>query len=74
MAAVSESWLRRAAAKKGLRIHKARGQMHSNNEGGWMIVDAYTNTLVAGERYDLTDEDVADHLDIKLPIPPLPVA
>jgi len=48
---------RRAADKAGLILRRARGQTHCNNEGGFMLVDEH-NRIVAGQKYELTAEDV----------------
>jgi hypothetical protein len=55
----SESRLRRLADKAGLRALKSRVRehFHSNNEGGWMLVDNYFNTVKAGVNFDLSTEE-----------------
>lgn len=55
---MSESQLRRRAAKAGYRLTKSRAAISLDNYGRWMLVDAAQNFVVAGERFDLTDEDV----------------
>ncbi len=58
-----ERKLRRIARKHDFFIRKSRVQNPSpNNEGGYMIVDLYRNYAVAGERYDLDLDDVAEFL------------
>lgn len=54
----TESALRHRAAREGFSLHKSRQQESVDNLGGWMIVDPNYNTVVAGERFDLSDEDV----------------
>ena len=55
--------LRRLAAKHDLGLHKSRDRsQHLDNLGGFMIVDTGRNAVVAGDRYDLDLDDVADFL------------
>ena len=50
---------RRALAKQGYALHKGRAHSWNvNDQGGFRIVDADRNLIVAGERYDMTLEDV----------------
>lgn len=53
-----EQQLRRALNKKGYSLHKSRKRININNLGGYMIVNVYTNCVVAGSRYDMTLDDV----------------
>ena len=53
-----ERKLRRALYKAGYMLHKARGRLHADNFGGYMIVDYRINGVVAGGRYDLDLDDV----------------
>lgn len=55
-----DSRVRRAALRAGFRASKARGQLHSNNEGGYMLVDSWTNTVVHGVNYELSPADVME--------------
>lgn len=52
--------VRRAAKRVGLTACKARGQQHVNNLGQYMLVDTYSNTVVAGENYGWPAEWVFD--------------
>jgi hypothetical protein len=63
MSDLNESTIRSAAARQGYRITKSRTAEHLNNLGGYMIVDRDRNWVVAGERYDLTLDDVAAWLE-----------
>jgi hypothetical protein len=40
------------ASKSRCRFH------HLDNYGGFMLVDPYSNAVVAGERFELSAEDV----------------
>ena len=56
---LSEAQLRRRAARCGYGLRRSRARsLHIDNHGGWMIIDPSRNRIVAGERYDLTDDDV----------------
>jgi hypothetical protein len=44
---------RRAAARVGWRVHKARGYPHHDNRGGLMLVNE-NNVVIDGDNYDLT--------------------
>lgn len=52
------SRLRRLAAKQGYALCRSRRAESVDNLQGWMIVDPYRNWVVAGEKFDMTDEDV----------------
>ena len=59
MGHISESTLRSKAQRLGYRVMKSRDRRtHANNSGGFMLVNASQNFVVAGERYDLTLGDV----------------
>jgi hypothetical protein len=50
---------RRAAAARGWRVEKSRQRhVHSNNRGGLILLDERTNTVIAGENYDLSPADI----------------
>jgi hypothetical protein len=51
-----DSKVRRAARSVGLRVCKARGQLHYNNQGGYMLL--LNGNCVHGSNYDLTADDV----------------
>lgn len=56
---VRENRLRRWADRLGLSLHKSRVRnVHFNDEGGYCLVDPYTNTLVEGVRFELSLDDV----------------
>lgn len=57
-----ERKLRRILSKAGYSLHKSRTAISPDNLGGYMIVDASTNGVVCGSRYELTLDDVADWL------------
>lgn len=54
-----EQRARRAAARAGLIAKKTRWRAGSvDNYGGFQLVDAHTNNVVEGERYDMSAEEV----------------
>jgi hypothetical protein len=64
MSAPAISTLRHRAAKLGYRIISSRTRRDTiDNFGGYMIVETLRNICVAGDRYDLAIEAVADWLD-----------
>lgn len=53
---------RRAAKKFGLVAKKSRWRANTcDNLGGFMLVNAYTNSVEAGERFDLSAEEVFEY-------------
>jgi hypothetical protein len=56
---MEEARARRAARCIGLMACKSRCRFHHlDNYGGFMLVDPYRNAVVAGERFELSAEDV----------------
>ena len=54
-----EAAARRLAKSKGLLVSKSRWHRGSiDNAGGYRIIDPHYNSIVAGERWQLTIEDV----------------
>lgn len=55
-----EARLRRRAARHGLLVRKSRlhGTPHAKDQGGYMVLDANLNTILAGENFDLDLGDV----------------
>lgn len=52
---------RRAAKRVGLLAKTRRGSAGTlDNYGGFMVLNPATNTVVAGERFELCAEDVID--------------
>jgi len=51
---------RRAARRQGWYVTKSRKAEDANNLGGYMLVDAETNGVVAGSRYELSAEEVIE--------------
>lgn len=59
-----EALARRVAARHGFLATKSRKRsLGADNGGGFMLVDASTNRVEAGERYDLTAEQVIAFFD-----------
>lgn len=56
--------LRLAAQRRGFLLMKRRDKKYAPGLGdGYMILDAYSGTIVAGQKYDMTPEDVRDFLN-----------
>ncbi|MGI6225746.1 MAG: hypothetical protein ACOYJ1_05760 [Peptococcales bacterium] len=56
---VRENYLRRQADRLGWALRKSRAKKWSiDNQGGYMIIDPFTNSVVFGEKYDLDLKDV----------------
>jgi len=56
-----DSKLRYKAKQNGLLLRKSRVSLSIDNKGGYMIVD-FNNCVVAGEKFDLTLDDVAEFI------------
>lgn len=56
-----DSVLRKAAERRGYILKKSR-ELSVDNRGGYMIVDN-SNVIIAGEKFDLTPEEVRDWLN-----------
>lgn len=55
---------RRALKKNGYILHKSRAKNWSiDNQLGYMIVDASTNLVIRGNRFDLTLDDVTEFVE-----------
>lgn len=52
--------LRRNLKKAGYLLRKSRKPISLDNHGGYMIIDASSNTVVCGSCYELTLDDVVD--------------
>jgi hypothetical protein len=56
-----EAKARRAARRSGFVAAKSRERsLHSNNRGGFQLIEPYRNEVVNGVRYDLTVEEVIE--------------
>jgi len=55
-----EARARYLAKKNDCYITRSRRSFSVDNAGGFMIVDCYTNGCLAGERFDLSAQDVID--------------
>ncbi len=61
---VRENYLRRQAKRLGLVLRKSRAKkINLDDLGGYRIVDLYGNYVVAGSRFELDIEDVAEFLN-----------
>jgi hypothetical protein len=50
---------RRAAKRVGLLARRSRWRLGTvDNRGGFMLIDAFENRIVEGEKFDLSAEDV----------------
>ena len=59
-----EARLRRLARSGGYRLHKSRRGYSIDNQGGYMIIDNYTNIIVQGSRFNLSLDDVEEWLEL----------
>jgi hypothetical protein len=58
-----ESTLRRRARKLGYAIHKSRSRsIDEDNLGRYALVKKDSNSVVLGERFEATLEEIADYL------------
>jgi hypothetical protein len=58
-----ENRLRRLARRKGYVLRKDRARTRSgNHQGGYMIIEADRNVIVAGEKFDLSLDHVENYL------------
>lgn len=55
-----ESRARRAAKTAGLHARKSRLGSPIDNAGGFQLIDPDQNYIVAGEKFDLTSEEVIE--------------
>ncbi|MEI7296584.1 hypothetical protein WCQ02_30960 [Paraburkholderia tropica] len=53
-----ESKARRAAKRVGLNMTKSRRAESADNLGHFMLINSSANSIVAGEKYDMTAEQV----------------
>lgn len=58
---VKDTQLRKAGKRRGILLKKSRKGI-IDNRGGYMMVDT-NNIIIAGERFDLTPEDVRKWLN-----------
>ena len=58
---VSDSKARSVARRNGHSAIKSRAGESVDNHGGYMLVDAATNSIVAGVRFDLSAEEVVEY-------------
>ena len=59
----NEDRVHRIARRQGHALTRTRRESGpSNHQGGWQIVDAERNWLIAGERFDLSLDDVEQWL------------
>ena len=61
LTSTNEFALRKAAERQGYYIKKSR-KTSLDNRGGYMLIDA-NNVIIAGEKFDLTPEEVRDWLN-----------
>ena len=57
-----ESRLRAKANRMGYSLRKSRRAISGDNAGEFMIVDIQTNSIVRGEKFDHTLDDVEEYL------------
>jgi len=60
----TENFYRRKAKRLGLMLRRSRAKsIHINDLGGYMILDAGTNFVIAGERWSFEIGDVQEYLE-----------
>lgn len=60
---VIEMRLRRRAAAKGYRLEKSRARiLHTNNRGGYQLIQVGKNEVVGGVDYDLMLDDLEGYI------------
>jgi hypothetical protein len=58
-----ESRARRAALRAGFVARKSRWRRATvDNRAGFMLINPFNNSIVAGERFDLSADDVLEFL------------
>ena len=57
-----ENMIRRKFRNAGYAIKKSRRAYGINNWGGYQVIDAALNAIVAGENFDLELEELEDWL------------
>ena len=56
---IKDQNLRLAAQRRGFLLMKRRDKKYAPGLGdGYMILDTYSGAIVAGQRYEMTPEDV----------------
>jgi hypothetical protein len=64
MRSMKERPLRERARKLGYAIHKSRARsIHEDNLGKYALVRKDSNSVVMGERFDASLEEIAQYLD-----------
>jgi hypothetical protein len=64
MRSMKERALRERAHKLGYAIHKSRSRsIHEDNLGKYALVKKDSNSVVLGERFDASLEEIAEYLD-----------
>ena len=57
-----EARARRAARRVGLKASKSRWRANSiDNRGAFQIIDPMRNWVIAGEKYEVSPQDVIDY-------------
>jgi len=59
----NESTVRSQVQRMGYVLRKSRRQESHDNLGGYKIVDPYQNLIVAGEKFELSLDDVVEWLE-----------
>lgn len=55
-----ESRYRHILRRQGYLLRKSRSGLNLNNQGGYMIVDAERNYIVAGQRFEMFLDDLKE--------------
>jgi hypothetical protein len=55
--------VRQWAARRGFQVRKSRSRsLKMNDHGEYRLVDVFTNTIVLGERFDASLDDIVEYL------------
>ena len=57
---MTEAALRGRLRRRGLALRKSRASISVDNHGGYQVLEARQNVVIAGRRFDLSLEDVAE--------------
>jgi hypothetical protein len=57
-----EQRLRRRASSRGFAVYKSRQSPHFDNQGLYMLAELRNNSLVLGERYDASLNEIEEYL------------
>jgi hypothetical protein len=59
---MTESSVRKLAAKRGYLLRKSRRAISVDNHGSYMVIEASRNLIVLGSRFDATLDEIEEWL------------